>query len=57
MSTLRGHLLKKNSLLDRRQQQDQAAADETGKISAYLDLADKALQTENEYENSEESVA
>jgi hypothetical protein len=30
--------------LDRKQQQDQAAVDETGKISAYLDLADKLFE-------------
>jgi hypothetical protein len=33
-------------LLDRKQQQDQAAVDETGKISAYLDLADKFFEDE-----------
>jgi hypothetical protein len=32
--------------LDRKLQQDQAAVDETGRISAYLDLADKAFEDE-----------
>jgi hypothetical protein len=53
VSTPKGHLLKKHSLLDRRQQQDQAAEDETGKISVYLDLADKAFDSD-EVERTEE---
>jgi hypothetical protein len=47
VNTPKGHLLNKHSWLDRRQQQDQAAEDETGKISAYLDLADKAFYADD----------
>jgi hypothetical protein len=53
VSTLKGYFFKKHPLLDRRQQQDKAAEDETGKISAYLDLADKAFPMDERDDSDE----
>ena len=38
----------KSHFLDKQQQEEQALADETGKVSVYLDLADKALAERTE---------
>lgn len=56
MKAASGHVKRRPPLLDKRQQQEQAEADQTGKITAYLELADRAFEQDPE-EFEEQDIA